>query len=103
MRLSAEAIRSIIAVYKENEDLINIGAYQKGSSPIIDRAIQLRESIESFLAQEQYELIPWQRSVNELTKLATLANAPATPNSAVQPLANNPSGFTNGFPGTKAA
>lgn len=103
MRLAAEAIRSLMAVYKENEDLINIGAYQKGSSPIIDRAIQLRESFESFLAQEQHELIPWQRSVNELTRLATLANAPATPISAVQPTANNPNGFTNGFPGTRAA
>ena len=103
MRLSAEAIRSMMAVYKENEDLINIGAYQKGSSPIIDRAIQLRESIELFLAQEQHELIPWQRSVNELTKLATLTNAPVTPNSAVQPSTNNANGFTNGFPGTRAA
>lgn len=103
MRLAAEAIRSLMAVYKENEDLINIGAYQKGSSPIIDRAIQLRESFESFLAQEQHELIPWQRSVNDLTRLATLANAPATPISAVQPTANNPNGFTNGFPGTRAA
>ena len=103
MRLAAEAIRSLMAVYKENEDLINIGAYQKGSSPIIDRAIQLRESFESFLAQEQHELIPWQRSVNDLTRLAALANAPATPISAVQPTANNPNGFTNGFPGTRAA
>lgn len=103
MRLAAESIRSLMAVYKENEDLINIGAYQKGSSPTIDRAIQLRESFESFLAQEQHELIPWQRSVNDLTRLATLANAPATPLSAVQPTANNPNGFTNGFPGTRAA
>ena len=103
MRLSAEAIRTMMAVYKENEDLINIGAYQKGSSPIIDRAIQLRESIELFLAQEQHELIPWQRSVNELTRLATLTNAPVTPNSVVQPSANNANGFTNGFPGTRAA
>ncbi len=103
MRLSAEAIRSMIAVYKENEDLINIGAYQKGSSPIIDRAIQLRESIESFLAQEQHELIPWQRTVNDLTKLATLANATATTSSTVQPTAINSIGFNNGFPGTRVA
>ena len=103
MRHSAEAIRNMLAVYKENEDLINIGAYQKGSSPIIDRAIQLRASIETFLAQEQHELIPWQRTVDELTMLAALANAPTTQNSAAQPLANNANGFTNGIPGARAA
>jgi flagellum-specific ATP synthase len=101
LRLSAEAVRSSMAVYKENEDLINIGAYQRGSSPQIDRAIQLRSSIEAFLAQEQHELIPWQRSVDDLTKLATLANAPAsvpTPTTA-----NNGNAFNNGVPGTRAA
>ena len=101
MRLSAEAIRSLMAVYNENEDLINIGAYPKGSSPIIDRAIQLRASIEMFLAQEQYELVPWHRSVDELTKLASLANAQAIPNTTAQTVANN--SFTNGIPGTRAA
>ncbi len=103
MRLSAETIRSMLAVYKENEDLINIGAYQKGSSPAIDRAIQLRASIESFLAQEQHELVPWQKTVDELTMLATLANAPATPSSTQQTSANNANGFTNGIPGARAA
>ena len=103
MRLSAEAIRSMLAVYKENEDLINIGAYQKGSSPTIDRAIQLRASIESFLAQEQQELVPWQKTIDELTMLAALANAPATPSSTQQPSANNANGFTNGVPGARAA
>ena len=103
MRLSAEAIRSMLAVYKENEDLINIGAYQKGSSPTIDRAIQLRASIESFLAQEQQELVPWQKTIDELTMLAALANAPATPNSTLQPSVNNANGFTNGIPGARAA
>ena len=103
MRLSAEAIRSMLAVYKENEDLINIGAYQKGSSPTIDRAIQLRASIESFLAQEQHELVPWQKTIDELTMLAALASAPATPSSTQQPSANNANGFTNSIPGARAA
>ena len=103
MRLSAEAIRNLLAVYKENEDLINIGAYQKGSSPTIDRAIQLRASIETFLAQEQHELIPWQKTVDELTMLAALANAPATPSSSLQPSANSANGFTNGVPAARAA
>ena len=103
MRLSAEAIRSMLAVYKENEDLINIGAYQKGSSPAIDRAIQLRASIESFLTQEQHELVPWQKTIDELTMLAALASAPAIPSSTHQPSGNNANGFTNSIPGARAA
>jgi len=103
MRLSAEAIRSMLAVYKENEDLINIGAYQKGSSPTIDRAIQLRASIESFLAQEQHELVPWQKTIVELTMLAALVSAPATTSSTQQPSANSANGFTNSIPGARAA
>ena len=101
MRLSAEAIRSMMAVYMENEDLINIGAYQKGSSPLIDRAIQIRPAIEAFLAQEQLELIPWLRSVDDLTKLAAVANAVAAPNVAAQ--TNTGNAFSNGIPGSRAA
>jgi flagellum-specific ATP synthase len=80
MRQATDTVRGLMATYKENEDLINIGAYQKGSNPTIDRAIQLRPAIESFLAQGQHELVPWAKSVDELMKLAALANvtAPAT-------------------------
>ena len=86
MRLAAESIRGLMATYKENEDLIHIGAYQRGSNVAIDRAIQLRSAIESLLAQEQHELVPWNRSVDELMKLSAIANAVAplpstTPNS----------------------
>jgi len=92
MRHAAEAVRTLMAVYKENEDLINIGAYQKGSSTTIDRAIQLRAAIEAFLAQEQHELIPWERSMEELKKLAMVATA-ATP---VAPVANGNNGNNGG-------
>ncbi len=40
-----------MATYQENEDLINIGAYVKGSNPNIDRAIDLRPGIEAFLSK----------------------------------------------------
>jgi flagellum-specific ATP synthase len=41
-----------MADYKEAEDLVNIGAYRKGSSPKIDRAIDLRDQIADFLKQD---------------------------------------------------
>jgi len=44
-------IKEIIAVYKEAEELINIGAYVKGSNPRIDYAIQMIDKINIFLRQ----------------------------------------------------
>ncbi len=43
--------REQLAVYRKNEDLIAIGAYQKGSTPAIDQAIALQEPLRKFLRQ----------------------------------------------------
>ena len=40
-----------LATYKEAEDLINIGAYVKGSNPKIDQSIKKIEAINAFLRQ----------------------------------------------------
>lgn len=47
----AQKIRETIAVYRESEDLINIGAYKAGANPKIDRAIKLIDGINEFLKQ----------------------------------------------------
>jgi flagellum-specific ATP synthase len=47
----ASIARDLMATYKDSEDLINIGAYVKGSSKKIDMAITYNESIEKFLKQ----------------------------------------------------
>lgn len=43
--------REQLAVLRKNEDLITIGAYQKGSTPAIDQAIALQEPLRRFLRQ----------------------------------------------------
>jgi flagellum-specific ATP synthase len=50
--------REHLAVYRRNEDLVSIGAYQKGSSPGIDRAIALQEQLRMFLRQGVREPTP---------------------------------------------
>lgn len=40
-----------MAVYKQAEDIINIGAYAKGSNPKIDQAIAVHDRIQNFLRQ----------------------------------------------------
>lgn len=49
---AAGYIRRLMAVYSESEDMINVGAYQKGSNPAIDEAISHHDKIETFLNQE---------------------------------------------------
>ena len=49
-QLSAK-LRDLLATYLEAEDLIQIGAYTKGSSPSIDQAIQFQPAILAFLRQ----------------------------------------------------
>ncbi|NLH51161.1 MAG: FliI/YscN family ATPase [Myxococcales bacterium] len=44
-------IRELLAVYTEAEDLINIGAYQKGANPRIDYAITVIDAVRGFLRQ----------------------------------------------------
>ena len=45
-------LRNLLAIYKQNEDLINIGAYVKGSNAACDRAIALMPKINEFLQQK---------------------------------------------------
>ncbi len=53
-----------------SEDLIQIGAYKKGTSREIDEAIQYYPDIISFLKQGVYEQISLPASVDELIKLS---------------------------------
>ncbi len=48
---AAMTIRELIAVYRDHEDLISIGAYQMGSNPQVDAAIALKPEIDAFLRQ----------------------------------------------------
>lgn len=48
----SSAMRELMSIYREAEDLINIGAYVKGSNPKIDKAIELNDFINRFLRQD---------------------------------------------------
>lgn len=69
---SAEKIIDILATYREAEDLINIGAYVRGSNPKIDKALQMIGDIKNFLKQDMKEKAEFQDSVEGLISLAKL-------------------------------
>jgi flagellum-specific ATP synthase/type III secretion protein N (ATPase) len=68
-RKMAEEVRELLAAYKEAEDLINLGAYQHGSNPLLDRALALRSSLIAFLRQEIKEVTPLAESWRLLAEI----------------------------------
>jgi flagellum-specific ATP synthase len=70
--------RQAMAIYRKNQDLINIGAYPAGTNPAIDSSIQLHEPLTSFLRQpvEQGCTIPQSWSLLEETMAAPVPAKP---------------------------
>jgi flagellum-specific ATP synthase len=69
---AAGKIRDLLATYEKNADLINIGAYIKGSDIKIDRAIRLNEEINDFLRQPVSEKADFTEIINKLVEISKL-------------------------------
>ena len=67
---NAAKLRELIAVYRDSEDLINIGAYQKGSNKKIDRSIEMMEPINRYLRQDLGEFADFGETLGALKQLA---------------------------------
>lgn len=65
----ASKIRSLLAIYKQNEDLINLGAYVKGANPLLDEAIEKINTINSFLKQSIGEGFTFEDTLQLLKKI----------------------------------
>jgi flagellum-specific ATP synthase len=68
-REAVHKLLDMLATYREAEDLINIGAYVKGSNPRIDEAIRRITPIRSFLRQKSDEKADFTSSVASLMTL----------------------------------
>lgn len=66
---AASLARDMLATYKESEDLINIGAYARGSNRKLDKAVDLNNDINNFLKQSIDEKSDFDLSVSMLEKL----------------------------------
>ncbi|MEO2018095.1 MAG: FliI/YscN family ATPase [Fuerstiella sp.] len=69
-QVAATKVRNMMVTYREMEDLIQIGAYRAGTSPKVDRAIQLTPAIEKFLQQEVNEQSSWEQTLEQVQSLA---------------------------------
>ena len=67
----ARRFRQTLSIYQQHRDLINIGAYQKGSDPRIDAAIELWPAMQKFLMQPIEQRVSHAEAVNALRQLFT--------------------------------
>jgi flagellum-specific ATP synthase len=68
-RKRAISFNEILATYKEAEDLINIGAYVRGSNPQIDHALTKIHHLRAFLKQDMFEKALYEESIERLYQI----------------------------------
>ena len=66
---AARKIRELLAVYQKAEDMINIGAYSKGTNPKIDLALSKIDRINLYLQQDAEEMVDWETALREQVDL----------------------------------
>jgi len=69
-RAAALTIRQLLSALAENEDLLSIGAYRRGSNRAVDAAVDMREAIDNLLRQAVDDAASYQAVVDRLTTLA---------------------------------
>ena len=67
---AARRVCEVSSTYRDAEDLINIGAYQRGSNAEIDLAIEMIPTINAFLKQGIRESIPYEQSIKQMQDIA---------------------------------
>lgn len=77
---AAAKIRSLLAVWQEHADLVTLGAYRRGSDPMIDAAIRAQVPISQYLRQDFTALTDFQTAERELFELVRylVRSAPRT-------------------------
>ena len=66
----AQQLRKLLAAYARSEDLLRIGAYQKGADPVLDQAVALLPTLTAFLQQRPEEKPSLEQALAALHKLA---------------------------------
>ncbi len=68
-RASAQKLREVVANYEKERDLILIGAYEEGSDPKVDYAIEKIDEVNNFLKQDVYDNYTLEEAVQMLKEI----------------------------------
>ena len=66
---ASRRIKQVYSNYQQNKDLINIGAYTKGTDPRMDLAIAAEPAINAFLQQSMQQVLPYDESLEGMMAL----------------------------------
>ena len=66
---AAAKLRKIMAMYRENKDLIDVGMYQQGTNPKLDIAIEMMPQINAFLQQRTSDSVNMQNTIDTLINM----------------------------------
>ena len=80
----ARLIKRVYSTYQQNKDLINIGAYARGSNPNIDLSISAAPAIDAFLQQGMKQIIDMEKTLDTVNTLASGIESAAKLNGAAQ-------------------
>jgi flagellum-specific ATP synthase len=72
---SAQRFRRVYSAYRQQRDLIAVGAYQKGSDPQVDQAIEMWPQLRDFLQQEVDEPVTLAAAIDRLALIAERVTA----------------------------
>ena len=68
-KAAAGKMRAIMALYRENKDLIDVGMYQPGSNPKLDIAIEMMPKINAFLQQRTSDIVSMDTTISTLVDM----------------------------------
>lgn len=66
---AAAKMRKILAMYRENKDLIDVGMYQPGTNPKLDAVIEIMPQVNAFLQQEVSDSVNMQNTIDTLINM----------------------------------
>ena len=66
---AAAKMRTIMSMYRENKDLIDVGMYQPGSNPKLDTAIEMMPKVNAFLQQRTSDSVTMEGTISQLIEM----------------------------------
>jgi len=65
----ARVLKQVYSMYQQNKDMITLGAYQKGTDPMLDQAINMMPRVNGFLQQGMRDVISYDDGLQGLAQL----------------------------------
>lgn len=62
-------MRKLMAIYRENKDLIDVGMYQPGQNHVLDKAVEMMPDINAFLQQKVKDTVTMDNTINTIKQM----------------------------------